>query len=117
MFPYETLDVYNKAFKANQLIYRLVKNSNIAVPFLRNQLGRASLSIMLNIAEGSAKTGIRDRRNFFVIARGSVFESAALISFLFAEKEISEQVRNELYSAFEEISRMLFSLIRNLETK
>ncbi len=117
MFPYESLEVYKKAFSANQMIYRMVKNSNIAVPFLRNQLGRASLSIMLNIAEGSAKTSVRDRRNFIVIARGSVFECAAIISFLFVEKEISEPVRNELYSVYEEISRMLFALIKSLEAK
>ena len=72
------------------------------------------MSIMLNIAEGSGKFGKKDRRNFFIISRGSIFECAALISFLFEEGEISIDQKNELYLELEQISRMLFVMIKNL---
>ena len=39
--------------------------------FLVNQLNRAALSISANIAEGNGRFTIRDRKNFFGIARGS----------------------------------------------
>ena len=53
MFTFENLEVYKKAFSQNQKIYRLLKN-DVAIPrYMKDQLGRASLSIQLNIAEGS----------------------------------------------------------------
>jgi four helix bundle protein len=55
MFTFENLDVYKKAFAQNQKIYRLLK-TDIAIPrYVKDQLGRASLSIQLNIAEGSGR--------------------------------------------------------------
>lgn len=47
MFPYENLDVYNKAYSVNQVIYRLLKGNKSIPGYARDQLGRASLSIML----------------------------------------------------------------------
>ncbi|PWU04850.1 MAG: four helix bundle protein [Bacteroidetes bacterium] len=114
MFPFEQLEVYKKAYSANQKVYRLLKEKSTIPPFVKNQLGRACLSIMLNIAEGSAKVSARDRKNFFVIARGSAFECSALINFLYDEGEVTDILKVELYSAFDEISRMLFTMIRNL---
>ena len=70
---------------------------------------------MLNIAEGSAKFSDKDRKNFYVTARGSVFECSALIGFLHDEKEIINELFEELALAYEEISRMLFTMIKNLE--
>jgi four helix bundle protein len=82
--------------------------------YIRNQCGRASLSIMLNLAEGSGRSTNKDRKNFFIIARGSVFECVAIIDLLLAQNEVSLEFHDELKSSFEEISRMLFALIKNL---
>jgi len=115
MFPYENLEVYKKAYTTNQTVYRLLKGNKDIPRFARDQLGRASLSIMLNIAEGSAKFSKRDRKNFYVTARGSAFECASLISFLNDEGEIAQEKKVELSSSYEEISRMLFAMIKNLD--
>ena len=69
---------------------------------------------MLNIAEGSAKFSKKDRRNFYVTAR-VLFLNAALISFLNGEGEINQEMKAELSSSYEEISRILFTMIKNLE--
>jgi len=114
MFSYEDLRVYKKAFEANQKVYRVLKENKVIPSYTKNQLGRASLSIMLNIAEGSAKFSNRDRRNFYVTARGSVFECASLVSFLSDEHEITNELKAELIKTYEDISRMLFTMIRNL---
>ena len=108
MFSYENLEAYKKGYESNQKIYRLLKENKTIAIYAKSQFGRASLSIVLNIAEGSAKFSNRDRRNFYVIARGSVFECSSLINFLCDEREISKKTRDELYSTFEEISKILF---------
>ena len=117
VFPFEQLEVYKKAFQANQKVYRLLKANKQIPPYAKNQLGRASLSIVLNIAEGSGKYSPKDRRNFYVTARGSVFECVSMICFLYAEEELSRDVKDDLYAALDEISRILYVMIRNLATK
>jgi four helix bundle protein len=115
MFPYENLEVYKKAFTANQKIYRFLKENKAIPGYCKDQLGRASLSIMLNIAEGSAKFSSKDRRNFYVTARGSVFECASLVAFLHEEGEMLNNIFQEVSNAYEELSRMLYTMIKNLE--
>jgi four helix bundle protein len=115
MFPYENLEVYKKAYSTNQKVYRLLKGNKSIPGYARDQLGRAAFSIMLNISEGSAKFSNKDRRNFYVTARGSAFESASVINFLNDEDEIPSDLCKELISNLEEISRMLFTMIKNLE--
>lgn len=45
----------------------------------RDQFERASLSIVINLAEGAAKPTVRDRRKFYYIALGSLREVQALL--------------------------------------
>lgn len=115
MLSYQKLEVYKKAFLLNKTVYTLIKENPKIPAYAKNQLGRASLSIVLNIAEGSAKFTKKDRRSFFVIARGSVFESAAIIEILYAENEIPLELKTQLEQGLEEVSKMLYTMIRNLE--
>ena len=114
MFPYEGLLVYKKAFFFNQKLYRLIRGNSGFAPYIKNQLGRAGLSIMLNIAEGSAKTSNKDRKNFFIISRGSAFECSSIVCFMYEEGEIQEEIKDQLYSLLDEISRILYTMIKNL---
>jgi len=45
----------------------------------KDQFERASLSIALNLMEGSGKSGSKDRRRFFLIAFGSARECLAVL--------------------------------------
>ena len=69
---------------------------------------------MLNIAEGTSRFSNKDRKNFFVVARGSVFECVAIMEYLFETKEINQNIFEDYDKKLDEISRMLFGLIRNL---
>ncbi len=70
---------------------------------------------MLNIAEGSSRFSNKDRRNFMVVARGSAFESAAILEYLFDVSEIKEEDYQNFLCELEQISKMLFSLIQHLD--
>jgi len=113
MFDFEKLEVYQKAKDLNSnihdflLSFSLEKNNE-------SQLRRAAFSIMLNIAEGSGRLSKRDKRNFYVIARGSTFECVAVFDYLKEIKSVDERLFWIYYRRLEEISKMLFALIRNL---
>jgi hypothetical protein len=47
----------------------------------------------------------KDRKNFYTIARVSVFECAALVSFLCDEQEISNESKAGLIKMYEEIAK------------
>jgi four helix bundle protein len=74
------LDVYAVALEFSAASRNLVPRHGYADA--RSQLARASLSIVLNIAEACGRVAIRDRSRFFAIARGSAFECAAVIDVL-----------------------------------
>jgi four helix bundle protein len=98
-----------------------VKTGSIIFPFTRTGFSakinprEASFSIMLNIAEGTSRFSNKDRKNLFVIARGSTFESAGILKYLYEIKAIEEMVFKTHTDNLEEISKMLFSLIQHLD--
>ena len=69
---------------------------------------------MLNIAEGCSRYTKPDRRNFYVIARGSTFECAAIFDFLKEEKMMDEAFYKDCYSKAEELSKMMYGMIKSL---
>ena len=75
----------------------------------RDQLLRASQSILLNIAEGNGKTSEGDRRRFFEIARGSAFECAAIQDIL--------QIGNAITAVENNHGKVLFHRIASMLTK
>lgn len=82
-----------------------------------DQLRRASQSVGLNIAEGSARYSKADKVNFMRIARGSVFECAAVLDLL---EGLPLGVEAELPKIRERLvlmGKMLSGFIRYLETQ
>ncbi|MCW1970119.1 MAG: four helix bundle protein [Anaerolineae bacterium] len=90
---HEKLDVYQNALQ----FYALASNILDALPqgkqnaIIVDQLSRAALSIMLNIAEGTGKpNGSDDAKRFYNIARGSAMECGACLDALFIRKKTNE---------------------------
>jgi len=73
------LDVYQVAVRFLPLPAALAGSLPPRYTASANQLRRASLSIPLNIAEGSEKSTGPDQRRFYIIARGSAMECAAIL--------------------------------------
>lgn len=75
----EKLICYRLALELQVLIGTLVPAQHRV---LADQLERASLSVVLNIAEGAGRRSRKDKRRFLAIARGSATETAAAIDVL-----------------------------------
>jgi four helix bundle protein len=116
-FDHERLDVYHLALDflalAEQLIAALPKGRS----HLADQLTLASLSIVLNIAEGAGKVSARDKRRYYVSARGSATESAALLDVCFRLKLSSDQHHRGGKEMLWRIVSMLVKLARSLEDR
>jgi four helix bundle protein len=84
----ERLDCYRVAIEFQMLAARLVASRRLGAT-LRDQLDRASVSIVLCIAEGAGRRFARDKANFFTVARGSATECAAVLDLLLARGLVS----------------------------
>lgn len=78
MFTHENFEASQFAIEFTQIALQLMDEIPGRNSSLRDQLRRAALSIPLNIAEETAKTGRADRARFYAIARGSAMECAAI---------------------------------------
>lgn len=67
MFDFEKLEVYRKTKELNKKVLRFLKDNKIIDSYIRDQLKRASISMVINIAEGSGKFSKADKRKFFNI--------------------------------------------------
>jgi four helix bundle protein len=104
---FRKLDVYQVAIRFLPLAAAIVDSLPPRYASLADQLRRASLSIPLNIAEGSGKSTSPDQRRFYAIARGSAMECAAILDACTARSPI-EQPRAE------EVDQLLLSTVRML---
>ena len=111
MFDFEKLEVYRQAKSFHLKMKGLTQMNDLQNPE-RNQLIRASLSIVLNIAEGAGRFSERDKRNFYIIARGSVYECIAILDLMKDQQQIEGDCFRNFFTMGEEISRMLYSLIK-----
>ena len=118
MFNFEKLDVWQKAIDFADLVYNSTRNFPSAERFgLTNQMRRAAVSISSNIAEGTSRMSPTGFKRFVEIATGSVFE---VISQAFIGKRqglLSPDAFSSLYSAAEEVGRMLSGLRKSLSAK
>lgn len=113
MFSFQTTDVFKKAKQFHLGCKKLIPSSALE-KYVADQLSRASYSIPLNIAEGSAKFSKPDRKNYFTTARGSLFECIAILEIMHTEGKLEEGVYSELSGLGEEVSKMLYKMIKNL---
>ena len=91
MFIFETFPVYQHAQKVYKEIIEYLKKNTVD-RYVSDQLRRAMLSVVLNIAEGSGKYSSKEKKRYYLIARGSVYECVALTNLL----EVAEADRSRL---------------------
>ena len=113
---FENLRVWQQARLLTQQIYQLSRTGAFAKDFgLRDQICRASVSIMANIAEGHERSSQAEYRQFLVIAKGSCGEVRSLLYVAYDTDYLSEDTAKSLRVQAYQISGMLASLISKIE--
>ncbi len=114
-FDFENLKVYQKALEYVDLVYKMTKNFPKAEVFsLTDQFKRASISICLNIAEGSGGSKVEFNR-FLKIARRSIRECVAITEISHRQEFIGNDLKEQSRSSCSELSKMITGLIKSLK--
>ncbi len=111
-FDHEKLDVYGLAIdfvaRANDVVEALPRGRG----YLADQLQRAALSIVLNIAEGAGKFSGDDKAAFYARARGSTTESAAVLDVCSKLNLLPVGRCREHKAVLDRVAQMLTKLVR-----
>ena len=116
-FMFENLDVYKKSMTFITETTTLIETFPRGYSYLSDQLGRASLSIATNLAEGNGRFTKPDRRHFFTIARGSVHECVPLLDLAARRGFVTNAAHDNLRDRLEEISKMISGLIKGIDKR
>ncbi len=114
--PHRKLDVWQKSMELVRKIYQntatFPKNEEYG---LSSQMRRAAISVPSNLAEGAARKGNKEFKQFLNIAQGSLseldtqVELARMLGYMYSERY------SELMYKMTEISKMLFGLANALK--
>jgi four helix bundle protein len=95
MFDHEKLDVYQLELQfiawVSDLLEEVSSSAKSKTAEVCDQLDRASLSALLNTAEGNGKRQRQGRAKFFDDARGSATECAGCLDALVAKRAVTEE--------------------------
>ena len=114
-FDFEKLRVYQKALEYVDFVYEITKDFPKTEVFsLTDQFKRASISICLNIAEGSG--GSKGEFNQFLkIVRRSIRECVAITDISFRRRFIDDKLRQQSRIFCSDLSKMVNGLIKSLK--
>jgi four helix bundle protein len=104
--------------KSQELVFRMYAMCRHLRDFsFRDQLQRASLSVMNNIAEGFERNTNKELLYFMYIAKGSCAETRSMLYMAIRLAYVSEKEGRKLIEDTEEISRILSGFIKKLSFK
>lgn len=112
LLSFKDLTAWQKAGELSLSIYKAFANCKDYG--FRDQLQRASLSIMNNIVEGYARRSDKSLRNFLLIAKGSAAEVESMLLIAVNLGYLSKEKQTELNKQIEEIGRLLSGFIKKL---
>lgn len=113
---FEEMEIWREARQLTQKIYEATAESGFARDFgLRDQIRRAAVSVMSNIAEGFERGGNAEFIQFLYIAKGSCGEVRSQLHVAKDQGYLSEKEFNELFKSFKRLSIMLNNLVGYLK--
>ena len=105
---FEEIQSWQRARELNRQIYEITKDAHFSKDFsLRDQIRRATVSIMANIAEGFGRRSKKEFANFLNMAHGSAAEVQCHLYIALDQNYISRKEFEELYERVEEVSKMI----------
>lgn len=112
---FEEIESWKKARKLTKEVYKISDRARFARDFsLRDQIRRASVSIMSNIAEGHDRSGTGEFIQFLATAKGSAAEVRCQLYVALDQGYIDENQCNNLGSLAAETASMIGGLMSYL---
>ena len=108
----EEIQAWQKARALCRRIYSITNDGRFARDFgLRDQIRRAAVSVMSNIAEGFERGGTGEFVQFLAIAKGSAGEMRAQLYVAHDQSYIDRHQFDELIKDVDEVSKMISGLL------
>jgi len=105
---FEDIVAWQKAREMTRHIYSCSKSDEFAQDYgLRNQIQRASVSAMANIAEGFERGGDKEFIQFLGHSKGSTGEVKSHLYMVLDQLYVTEQQFQQLYGQADEVSRLV----------
>lgn len=109
---FEEIESWKSARECVVQVYKLSSTGAFAKDFgLRDQMRRAAVSIMSNIAEGFERDGTKEFINFLSVAKASCGETRSQLYVALDQAYVSESDFKIVYEKLCETSRMLNGFI------
>jgi len=109
---FDDIIAWQKSKELTRNIYAIFSNTKDFS--FRDQIQRASISIMNNIAEGYERKTNNEFKQFLYIAKGSCGEVRSMLIVALELEKISKNEFSTQHKLAEEISKMLSGLIKTL---
>ena len=111
----EEIEAWQKARELTRGVYTISNHGSFSKDFaLRDQIRRASVSIMSNIAEGFERSGTAEFVQFLAMAKGSTGEVVSHIYVAADQGYITKEEGDQLLGLASETSRMVGGLMTYL---
>jgi four helix bundle protein len=112
---FEDLESWKKARQLTSAVYEATGSGRFASDFgLKDQIRRASISILSNIAEGFERGGDREFLQFLSIAKGSCGEVRGQLYVAIDQGYLSRTLFEKLSADAAEIGRLISGLMKYL---
>ena len=114
---FEDLECWQEARNIVNRIYGLCRLTGLKSDFtLVDQIKRAAISLMANIAEGFSRKGNREFVQFLFIAKASAAELQSHLYVALDQKYIDENEFKGLYEELDKVQRKISNLIKYLRS-
>ena len=114
---FEDLEVWKEARRLTNRIDRMTQDAKFSKDFgLRDQIQRAVVSVMSNIAEGFERGGNQEFIQFLYIAKGSCGEVRSQLYVALDRGYIAQEEFSELLKSFKRLSVMISNLVDYLKS-
>ncbi|MBI4040096.1 four helix bundle protein [Candidatus Daviesbacteria bacterium] len=114
-YKFKNLNVWNKSVEFVTFVYEITSGFPKEERFgLVDQIRRASVSITLNIAEGSGAGSDLEFKRFLKMAQRSAFEVIAALEVAINLKMADQASLEEAINKVDELSAMMTGLIKKL---
>jgi len=114
--PHKNLIAWQKSIELVKEIYDVSNSFPDSEKFgLISQIRRCSISIPSNIAEGSARGTLKDKKHFYIIARASLSELDTQLEIAKMLKYISKAKYNLIDTLMIRCDKLLYGLINKIK--